>query len=76
MKVTFRKGKLYDSQMRLPETYRVMVHEREVAVIQRVPGSDRWFWYTMWGDSYVNTCKNPCSLEAVKAAVKDWFKNL
>ncbi len=76
MKVTFRKGKPYDGEMRLPDIFRVMVHEREVGRIQRVPGRDRWFWYTMWGDTHVNTWKNPCALEAVKLAVKEWFRNL
>lgn len=76
MKVTFRKGKLYCGQMRLPETYRVSSSGEEVAVIQKISGSDRWFWYTIRRASHVNTYKNPCSLEAVKAAVKDWFKNL
>lgn len=75
MKVTFRKGKVYCGQIRLPETYRVSGNGREVAVVQRIRESDRWFWYSLSG-SFVNTYSNPGSLEAVKVAVKDWFKRL
>lgn len=71
-RVTFRKGKHYSGQMRLPNTYHVMRGGEEIAVIQQLGNDDsRWFWYCKG----VNTCQNAATLSQCQAEVKDYFAN-
>jgi hypothetical protein len=71
MRITFKKGKPRSGRMRLADTYHVNQDGKKVANIQRLTGSDMWFWYC----DGVNTCCDPAPLDRVKSAVKEYFKS-